>query len=147
MPLNLTLSQWSGDINTGFDMISEQHLFAAGFPLSDAFKSWTNRAHSPLEIGLFIVGVAGVVLMWVWIYFGDKLRPKPPGPTESDKLFEQLCQAHRLDANARTELQQLARTLSPQEPNRVFVDPQLLQQAGNAGSAADWSRRLFGSPT
>lgn len=91
--------------------------------LGDGFRSsanpWQMSELAPYLAGCGLVALVGL-LVHLWRQRNDmSLRCDNPR-----KLFRELCQAHRLDAQQRRMLLEVAEATCPHQPALIFLQPQ-----------------------
>jgi hypothetical protein len=117
--------------------------------LGDGFRSsanpWQISELAPYLAGLGLAALVGL-LVHLWRQRNDmSLRCDNPR-----KLFRELCQAHRLDAQQRRLLLEAAEAACPHQPALIFLQPQAFAVerlpaalAGRADELASLRERLF----
>lgn len=104
--------------------------------ISRAAVRHLQRSSSLRENWFLALVVLAIVASWVGLYFWDRQRQLAPKRTKTQKsLFQQLCDAHRLDRSERMLLVKAAQTGGATFDAVVFVDPRILDGLGAAGEA------------
>lgn len=67
-----------------------------------------------------VVAVVVVTLIWQWI---ERRRPHDFRCNRPNRLFDELCKAHRLDRSSRRLLKQLAESRGLTDAGVLFVEP------------------------
>jgi hypothetical protein len=118
--------------------------------LGRAVARYMRRSSSLSENWFLIVTLAGIVAFWIALYYWDQYRRRLGRPGGSPAaLFQELCEAHQLDASERALLLQVVESHRLKQPAVVFVDPQWLAAttAHDATACAGLARKLFGPDT
>jgi len=66
---------------------------------------------------------AALLILAVFLIIRRRRAKRLPNPR---RLFKELCRAHRLDRLSRRRLWRLARTACPEQPARMFLEPEKL---------------------
>lgn len=96
------------------------------------WSRWSDVSSLGLSrIGVLAAGLAvGVLIAWCYSRWSRKEREEDAGPPHSpQKLFRELCKAHRLSAAQQRLLEWLAAERQLLQPAMVFLDPILLESA------------------
>lgn len=125
-------------------------LLAAGGSRFSELMRFLSRAGSSREnliVFLFVVIIAGV---WIALFVWDRMRRTTViQPKSVRNLFEQLCQAHRLDAHDTSLLTEGAKQCGLTSPAMLFVQPDHLARLSvdgrNAAGYRQLRERLFGA--
>jgi hypothetical protein len=98
---------------------------------SDAWWTWF-RDFSIFDVsrlGALAAGLAvGVLIAWYYSRFSSR-RQEDVSPHNPQRLFAELCRAHKLSAAQRRLLEWLAAERQLLQPALVFLDPILLESA------------------
>ncbi|MEX2174530.1 MAG: hypothetical protein WD872_09220 [Pirellulaceae bacterium] len=121
------------------------HLFlplvAAGDPARHS-ASTAARLFDPPTLGASAAGLAFGVLL-VWLYTSWLAQQRQPTASYPERLFGELCRAHRLSAAQRRLLEWVIAELHVLQPAMVFLDPNLLEAAVPRTAAPAVRKRLI----
>jgi len=136
------------------DLLSEPDLLSAPSSVSVAAISGLPLA-SATSPTWWIIGVT-FALAACGLTYGYLHRPKKraaksapsqPSRTPDRPPFDELAEAHKLDATEVALLQQAVQHLDLKQPLLLFIDPSLLRIFGSSNPAAEPLRqKLFGVP-
>jgi hypothetical protein len=127
------------------------YLLAAGDSRFSDLVRYLNRASTSRENLIFILFAVIIAGIWAALFMWDRMRRMAPAtPKVAQSLFDQLCQAHRLDAGDSTLLSEAAREFNLASPALLFVQPDHLTRLSADGveHAAGYRQlreRLFGA--
>lgn len=103
-----------------------------------------------VEGRLILLTAVAVAMAWIGLILWDRYRRRAALTAADPRgLFENLCEAHRLNDDDRGVLRRVATLRQLAQPAVVFVDPRHLRDAATASdgtgpACASLLRRLFG---
>jgi len=106
-------------------LLAEKSMFQG---LGDRFRfENTQLDSSDLFVAIGVVVVGGAVVWLMATYMRRSERPKTVDNPK--RLFQELCQAHRLERHEGAQLRSIADGLGLENPSLLFIDPGLLDAA------------------
>lgn len=126
-------------------------LLAVGDSRFSDLVRYLNRASTSRENLIFVLFAVIIAGIWIALFMWDRLRRTAlAAPKVAPSLFDQLCQAHRLDSGDSTLLSDAARECNLATPAMLFVQPDHLARLSADGMqhAAGYRQlreRLFGA--
>lgn len=125
-------------------------LLAASDNRLSALLRYLGRAGSSRENLIFLLFAVVIATIWLTLYFWDRLRKHPAAQLEAaGSIFDELCQAHRLDRQDIALLTDAALECGLPSPALLFVQPEHLgglsaEGLSKAGPYRHLRDRLFG---
>lgn len=125
-------------------------LLAAGGPF-EAVGRYLNRSGSFRENLMFLLFGMAVASIWAALFLWERYRKHLPDPVvRKVPLFEELCQAHGLNAAEIASLREASQFHQLSEPALLFVEPERLKlisrdRPHDAARFDQLCERLFGS--
>jgi hypothetical protein len=115
------------------------------FAQLDDWSRWIDTSSFGLSrMGVLAAGMAvGVLIAWCYSRWSRTQREEDTGPPHSpQKLFSELCKAHKLSAAQQRLLEWLAAERQLLQPALVFLDPILLESAIAHADSPNVRKRL-----